>query len=234
MRTSISPKLIEQAIQRYYAERPVQLTAVQVQRRTKAIEALVAVSQQAVVQVREATIRLIKQLEAKQDALVEIRFAEKSISPTVFKRKQAVLEDELEAAHNSLAETEGALSLNAEHLRMALELAEDAAPVYAAAKEPIKRGYNQAFFKRLYIMPEWDEDQGQMAVRISSAELTEPYAVLLADDLAEGVLAEVQAITAQAAQRAPESRSGSPKPFGASSYFEQLAEGEGFEPSSEV
>lgn len=49
--------------------------------------------------------------------------------------------------------------------------------------EQIKRGYNQAFFKKLYVMPEWDQGHEQMVVRIIKAELTEPYAVLLAEDL---------------------------------------------------
>jgi site-specific DNA recombinase len=232
----MSPKLIEQAIQRYYVERPVQLSAEQVRRRTKAIEALVAVSQQAITQVKEAKTRLIQQLEAKQDSLVDMRFQEKSISAAVFKRKQATLEDELAAAHESLAETEGSLQLNAKHLRIALELAEDAAAVYRAASEQTKRGYNQAFFTRLYVLPEWDEAEGQMVVSITGAELTEPYAVLLADGLAESIQAEAEAIAAQAAKRAPESRSGSPKPFAVSSCanFVKLAEREGFEPSNEV
>ncbi len=142
-----------------------------------------------------------------------MRFSEKSISASVFKRKQATLEDELAAAHESLAETEGSLKINAKHLRIALELAENAAAVYSAATEAVKRGYNHAFFKKLYVMPEWDEARGQLRVRITGAELTEPYAVLLADDLAESVQAEAEAIKAQAAKRTPERRSGSPKPF---------------------
>ncbi len=230
MHTSINPKFIEQAIQRYYIERPVQLTPEQVQRRTAAIEALVAVSQQAVTQVKEAKVRLIRALEAKQDALVDMRFTEKSVSASVFKRKQATLDDELDAAHASLAETEGALLLNSEHLRVALELAEDVAGVYRAGAEQLKRSYNQAFFRKLYVLPEWDEDAGQMVVRVTGAELTEPYALLLAGGLAENVLAEAEAIKAQAAERAPESRSGSPKPFASEcSYFVKLAEGERFE-----
>jgi hypothetical protein len=66
-------------------------------------------------------------------------------------------------------------------LRMALELAEDVAVVYAQADEQTKRRYNQAFFRKLYITPEWDEDHGQTVVRITRAELSEPYAALLAE-----------------------------------------------------
>jgi hypothetical protein len=141
----------------------------------------------------------------------------------------------LDQFHDSLAESETALKLDAEHLRIALELAGDVAAVYQAASEAIKRGYNQAFFKKLYVLPEWDEQSGQTAVRITGAELTAPYAVLLADDLAEGVLAEAEAIKARAAKRAPKSQSGSPKPFasGVSSYFELMAERAGFEPAME-
>ena len=38
--------------------------------------------------------------------LMEMRFSEKSISAALFKRKQAELQHELDAAHESLAETE--------------------------------------------------------------------------------------------------------------------------------
>jgi hypothetical protein len=63
-----------------------------------------------------------------------------------------------------------------------------------SADEQTKRGYNQAFFKKLYVAPEWDEEQGRGTIRITGAELTEPYAVLLADELVPGVLAEAEAI----------------------------------------
>jgi hypothetical protein len=51
-----------------------------------------------------------------------------------------------------------------------------------------------------------------------------------------GVMAEVKAIIAKAAQRAPESQSGSPKPFALATCanFVNTTEREGFEPSNEV
>jgi hypothetical protein len=39
MRANIRPKLIESAVERYYAERPVQLSAKEVAKRTEAFEA---------------------------------------------------------------------------------------------------------------------------------------------------------------------------------------------------
>jgi hypothetical protein len=63
------------------------------------------------------------------------------------------LKTEIDAAKESLAETERH-GLDAGHLRIALKLAEDVAEVYANADGQTKRGYNQAFFKRLFVMPD--------------------------------------------------------------------------------
>jgi site-specific DNA recombinase len=235
-RVNMRPELIEQAIQRYYRERPVQLTAEQVERRTAAIDALVAVSQDALRHVQQAKRQLIQSLETRQDQLLDMRFTEKSISPSLFKRKQDKLQTELDAAHESLAESEQQLRLDGQQLRLALELAGDVAEVYAAAHEQTKRGYNQAFFVKLFVRAEWDADESQMHVGITKAVLTPPYAALLAENFAEDVLAEAEAIKSRAnAERAPESRSGSPKPVAVSavSYYELMAEGEGFEPSDQ-
>jgi hypothetical protein len=201
----------------------------------EAIEALVAVSQEALLQVQRAKRQLIQSLETRQDDLLEMRFAEKSISPALFKRKQDKLQTELDAALESLAESEHRLKLDGDNLRMALELAGDVALVYATGAEPTKRGYNQAFFTKLYVRAEWDMDAGQTDVWITRATLTPIYAALLAEDFAESVQAEVKAIRAQGTKRAPESRSDSPKPcsVGVISYYEHMAERAGFEPAME-
>jgi site-specific DNA recombinase len=228
MSASVRPQLIETAIQLYYRERPVQLTRKDIAKRTEAIEALVAVSQEAVGQVKAAKAQLIRSLEARQDALVDMRFKEKSISTAVFKRKQATLEAEIDAAQTSLAETETTLQLDAAMLRMALELAENVAEVYASANERTKRGYNQAFFKKLYVTPEWDDDQGQKVVRITDEKLTEPYAALLAESLAPNLLAEIAAI--QAAKTGDDS--GESSPVGLGSNFINMVGETGFEPAT--
>jgi site-specific DNA recombinase len=238
MRTNIRPELIEKAIRRYYRERPVQLTAEDVRARAKAIEALATVSQQAVMEVRAAKTELIAKLKAQQVRLLRLHSEEgDDVSPDAFREERARLQEEINAAESSLAETEERLTFEAQQFKMALELAQDAAQVYAEASEETKRSLNQAFFRKLYILPEWDEDQGQTDVIVSHAELTEPYTALLADGLAEDVRAEAEALKAQAAQteRASESQSCSLKPFAADrSYFVKLAEREGFEPSNEV
>jgi dynactin complex subunit len=95
-----------------------------------------------------------------------------AISPDAFREERARLKDEIDAAEVSLAETEQRMILDAQQLRMAL--AENVAEVYVRADEQTKRGYNQAFFKKLYVKPDRDDDTGQLVVRIVDAELTEP------------------------------------------------------------
>jgi site-specific DNA recombinase len=232
-RASIRPELIETAIQRYYVERPIELRPSDVQQRQAAVRAIAAVSQGAIIQVQRAKRSLIESLEARQDALVDMRFAEKSISPKLFKRRQDQLQTELDAAHESLAESERQLEIKVGQLEIALQLAQNVAGCYAQADEPTKRRLNQAFFKKVYVRPEWDEAD-QRYVRIDRAELTEVYAVLLAEDFAEDVLAEAEAITANAgldAEKALESQSGDPKPsVAAVSYFSEMVPLPGFEP----
>jgi site-specific DNA recombinase len=229
MRTNIRPDLIEQAIECHYRTRPVQLSAKQVQRRTEAIEGLVAVSQQAVTQVKQAKTELITKLKAQQTRLIRLHTEEgDDVSPNAFREERLRMQQEIAAAEASLAETEQRLQLDADMLRMALELAEDVAEVYASADEQTKRGYNQAFFTKLLVAPEWDDDQA--VVNITGAELTKPYRELLAKDLVANITNEVRLLR-RAATPAP---SGSFGRLGAGcSIFVKLAEGEGFEPSSE-
>jgi site-specific DNA recombinase len=230
MRANIRPELIEQAIARYYVQRPVELSAEDVQERTEAIRALVAVSQEAVAKVQKAKTALIAKLKDQQVRLIRLHSEEgDDVSPDAFRDERARLKTEIDAAEQSLAETERRMILDADQLRMALRLAENVADVYESADETTKRGYNQAFFKKLYVLPEWDDEREQEVVQITGAELTEPYAVLLADDLAPAVIAEAEAIVASNGKDDPEGSSSTDV-----SYFELLAEREGFEPSREL
>jgi site-specific DNA recombinase len=229
-RANIRPELIEAAIERHYAT--VQMPAARIERGKTAIRALAEVSQDALRQVQRAKTELIAKLEARQDKLVEMRFDEKSISAALFKRKQAELQSELDAAHQSLVETEDRMTINREQLALALELAEDVQAVYRAADEQTKRGYNQAFFTKLLITAEWD-DQAEISAQISGVELTEPYALLLTESLFEQAEAEAKAIkagtpTKNRAGSAVDEHSASPV-----SIYEQMAERAGFEPAME-
>jgi site-specific DNA recombinase len=228
-RANMRPELIEHAIQRYYHERPIQLSAKQVLARTEAIEALVSVSQQTVVRVKQAKTDLITKLKAQQVRLIRLHAEEgDDISGDAFRDERLRMQTEIKAAETSLAETEQRLSLDADMLRMALELAEDVAEVYAQADEQTKRGYNQAFFRKLYVMPEYDEDHKPTGVQITSAELTEPYVALLAQDFVRTATNEVDLIR----KGATTAESGPYEPLSdaAISIRLKLAEGGGFEP----
>jgi hypothetical protein len=219
---------------RYYVERPVALSAEDVQRRTEAIEVLVGVSQEAVAQVGDAEAALIAMLKAQQVRLIRVHAEEgDDVSPDAFRDERSGSKAEIDPAEESLAETEGRMILDAERLRMALRLAENVAEVYATADETTKRGYNQAFFKKLYIRPEWHEAAGETVAQSSAASWpTDLDAVLLADDSAEGVLVEVEAIRDRGAQE-EDGPEGPPSVAGCS-YFANLTERVGFEPTRQV
>jgi hypothetical protein len=173
---------------------------------------------------------LASRLKAQQKRLIRLHAEEgDDVSGDAFREERLRMQTEIMAAQQSLAETEQRLQIDADMLRMALELAEDVAQVYATADETVKRGYNQAFFKKLYITPAWDEDPGQTIARVSRAELTEPYTVLLADDLVPAITEEISLI--QAANRTEDDSVESPS--GGCSIFVKMAEREGFEPSSD-
>ncbi len=228
-RANIRPELIETAIVQHYAT--VQMPPARVERGKTAIRALAEVSQDAVRQVQGAKTQLIVKLEARQDELIEMRFTEKSITPSLFKRKQAQLQAELDAAHESLAETELRMTIDRAHLELALELAEDVQAVYRDADEQTRRGYNQAFFNKLYVLAEWDD--GETMAWISGVELTPPYALLLTESLFEQAEAETQAITAGASTQNRAGNAADERSAGPVSIYEQMAEREGFEPSME-
>ncbi len=219
MRRNFRPKLIEDAIQRYYVQRPVQLTLKDVAKRTKAIEALVAVSQQASEQVKAAKTELIDKLEGQQARLLQLYEEESGeTAPGAFRKELKRLDKEIEAAKNSLAVTENQLSLDGTLLRMALELAGAVAKVYRTAPNAIRRGYNQAFFKKLLVKPEQDET-GKLMARVVETELTEPFKVLLAQDFEQDALIAAGEV---ARESCPETRK-RPRGFGAA-FWQSLVE----------
>jgi site-specific DNA recombinase len=236
-RANIRPELIEDAIADYWAD--VQLPPGQIRRAKEAVRALAAESHGALNAVRVAKTELISRLTNRQDALVDMRFSEKSISAAVFKRQQAQLEQEIAAAQQSLAETDLRLRIDQRQLEIALELVEDVRSVYLAADDATRRRLNQAFFKKLLVGAEWDRDQRKPRVRIQTAALTEPYALLLVEDLVEQVEAEIQAIratdlrTQNRPEEHPEDSAESTGVFNSDhvSIFQYMAEREGFEPS---
>jgi hypothetical protein len=92
-----------------------------------------------------------------------------------------------------------------------------------------KRRNNLAFFKKLYVMLDWGENDERSAV-ILSAELGEPYALLLSEGFAERVEEELEIL-----RKAPENIEDDPggRPSRTSvSTFEPLAGRAGLEPAT--
>ncbi len=237
MRFNIAPDKIEEAIAAHYET--IQLTPREVEQAKQAIRDLAQVSEGALHQIRVTKEALIRKLEASQDRLLDLYDSE-AISKDVLTRRQGKLERELRAAHESLAETEGNLAIEQAQLNRALELAEDVCGIYLAADEQTRRGYNQAFFKKLLVIGETEDTEGtfQLVARIHGSELTEPYALLLAEGLVDGIQTETQLIrAAELPNPARQNRRlSSPNRNGTGiagpvSNFERMAEGEGFEPS---
>jgi site-specific DNA recombinase len=236
-RPNIRPDLIEAAIQRMYRERPIKISAAESKRRQEAIRAMVEVSQESLRYVRDTKKQLIASLKLQQQRLIRLYAEEgEDTSPDAFRAERARMKQEIAAAQASLAETEGRLEINEDDLCRALELAEDIAGIYELADERTRRGYNQAFFTRIKIKARWDHEQGQTVVEVAGVELTEPYAVLLADQTTEEALAWVKAIKAG---KRPETDGKRPRRAEGAisgafsltdiSIYEVLAEGERFE-----
>jgi hypothetical protein len=240
MRFNIAPKKIEAAIAEHY--RTVQLTPTQIEKAKDAIRKLAEVSEGALQHIRMVKTQLIAKLEQKQDNLLDL-YDEKSISKAVFTRRQAKLEDELHAARTSLAETEHALVIDQAQLAKALELAHDVRQVYLAADHRTRRGYNQAFFEKLLVDAEAEPGSRTPKVSICGAKLTEPYALLLAEDLLDRLETEAAAFAPRNEENtciagvsnvgyvAGARRQGSKAAATPGSIFEQLVPGVGFEPT---
>jgi hypothetical protein len=144
-------------------------------------------------------------------------------SPDAFREEGHRLQTEISSAEQSLAETETRLRIETDQLKMALELAQDITALCTSADEQTKRSINQAFFTKLYVLPEPDAPFGIPTARIDGAELTKPYAALLADDLVENIRSELQ--------KAESDPKGSLSPT-AVSNVEDLAGATGLEPAT--
>ena len=230
-RANIRPELIEAAIIPEYAK--VELAYPDLERRKAAVRAMADVAQESLVKVREAKTELITKLKVQQQRLIRLHAEEgDDVSPDAFRAERARMKAEIKEAEKSLAETETRLKLEHKDLCEALDLAGNVQAVYEAADEQTRRGYNQAIFTRIKIRARWDDEQRRTVVEVAGVELTEPYALLLADQTTEEVLAHVAAI--KAGEKPWNARK---RPDGALSgadisIFVKLAEGEGFEPSS--
>jgi site-specific DNA recombinase len=232
-RANIRPQLIEEAIADFYGREPIAMTPERILRSKEAVRALAEVSQEALRRIQDAKTSLITKLQAQQRRLIRM-YAEEGddVSPDAFRDERTRIQAEIDAAEQSLAETRERLVIEVEQIEQALELVDDIQAVYLAADDETRRSYNQAFFNKLRIRAEWDYDTWRMHVEVTGVELTEPYEVLLTDDLVDGIENELaQVEQANAPERADSAGALTTTDV---SYFVKMAEREGFEPSVEI
>lgn len=204
---NIRPELIEKAIAEHYRRRPVQLSAKDAERRRMAIEQLAAASQSALEEIRAAKAALIDKLMLQQQRLLRLHAEEgDDVSPEAFRAERRRMQAEIQAARQSLEETDHRLNLNARDLAKALELATDVAAFYREADELTKRRLNQAFFTKMWVRAEWDDGVNELRVRVANSTLTEPYALLLADGFADDLEAEIDSLTKKRPKKSAESQ----------------------------
>ena len=118
----------------------------------------------------------VERIEGKRRQLVSDHLARpKAIPLDVLEEKQEELDATLIAARQQLAQAEAEIDKGIEGLQLARQLLADAPATYERVDEQTRRRFNQAFFTKLYVLPDG----------IKGAELTDEYAALLADDLAK-------------------------------------------------
>jgi site-specific DNA recombinase len=230
---SIPAQLVEDAVIAYYGTHPISLTGKRIDRSKAAIERLAQTSDSAVQQIRDAKERLIRKLRSQQRRMLQLYSQEgDSVSPGAFREERARLEGEIAAAEASRDETLERMKLEHRDLAMALDLLDDVQAVYLASEEATRRSYNLAFFKKLRIRVILDEETGRLTASVVGGTLTEPYSVLLREDLADGVEAETDLFDSnmKSEHAGATETSGRSLVASACSYFELLAGGEGLEP----
>ncbi len=126
--------------------------------------------------------RRIQRLDDERHKLLQLHYAD-AMPVDLFKEEQERIGRELENARRQLEDVSLEFETIESNLNRALELARDCHAAYAAAAPKMRRLFNQAFFKRIYI-----DDDGQV-----THDLAEPFRALLdprlpteLDDRADG------------------------------------------------
>lgn len=122
--------------------------------------------------------RIVTRLDAERTKMLQAHLAD-AVPLDVLKREQERLTAELQGAQSMLAAAENRAQDEERIVDQAIDLAIDCQRAYKRATPTVRRLFNQAFFKQLLVVDD----------EISGAVLTEPYAELLANDLADRIAA---------------------------------------------
>jgi hypothetical protein len=160
--------------------------------------------------------RRVEALLAERQKLLKLHYAER-IDAEFFGEEQARIGKEMTAAKKELAKAELRVEQLKAALNEALRLATDSEYAYRVADDQTRRGWNQDFFKRIYIRDE----------EVVGAELTDTYAALLSEEL----IVKLEAFKADR-QSKPEAKVTSLRTWG--SIEGLIVETAGIEPASAI
>jgi len=204
---------VEEAVARYYA-RTVKFDAARVaeleDRLTQSFELILTYRKRQLAGERT----LLTRLQTERRRLLDAHLAG-AVPLDLFSEKQHELSGQIATIQAKLDAAERG-NRSAKHgLALARKLLHQAGEAYHEADPIAQRAWNQAFFTRLFVKPELDGEP-----EVAAAELTEPFAQLLSEDLATAL----ERVTA--AQPATL--------VGGGSNVDQIVETAGIEPASAV
>jgi site-specific DNA recombinase len=130
---------------------------------------------------RVAQARRLGQLEDERKKLLDAHYAD-AIPLDLLKSEQDRLTAEIANAEGRLAEVEGDFKKAEANLARALTRAGDCAAAYREANDQLRRQFNMAFFKRL-----WLSDEGEV-----TAELTPLFRALLSEELRRATVSQAE------------------------------------------
>lgn len=163
---------VEQAVERYYEQ--IELPQMRAVEKRDALIAALADQRRALTHEAARARRRIDRLDAERSKLLQAHLAD-AVPLDVLKREQARLTSELQHARSTVAAAEARAVSDEQVLVEALALGSGCAAPYSQADPDIRRSFNQVFFRRLFV-----SDAG-----VVGAELTDPYAEILAENLIE-------------------------------------------------
>ncbi len=153
---------VEQAIADHYATLNLPATFVSDIRRL--LEESLAGEQHSVAELHTALNRKLKELEAKEDRLLDL-LADDQLPTSKIKAKLREIQSERAAAETSLAGTGAELAIGAEVLLNALDLMSAPESCYTNGADAIRRNINETFYQRFYL-----DEQG-----VQASELNPPF-----------------------------------------------------------
>lgn len=163
---------VEQAVERYYGM--IELPRLRADEMREALGAALSKQRETLTQEAARAKRRIARLDAERSKLLQAHLAD-AVPLDVLKREQARLTTELQHAEATVVAAAASAVSDEQVIAEALALGANCAAPYGQADPDIRRSFNQVFFRRLFV-----SDAG-----IVGAELTDPYAELLADNLVE-------------------------------------------------